>query len=853
MTTQSTAAALAHAAAGVTPKGSFACEARCFCPANDVVWVGERSGVITVRCARTGDIRDTVELSSATALFATAMVTTAQGEMWVGGTDGRICVFNIATKELVAELRNPETERGGEVHALGVEAKRIFVGMTSSRVCVWDAVNKTFVHSFVHTAAVQALVVSASVCYTGDALGNLSAWDVTTGERSAYLPAEEPKPMTAMEMDPCTSTLWCGHADGTVTVYNVFPHLALAETLTHAKGRINTLLHVGGKMWGAGMEKTTYVWQTQTRKLLGKTRDHSSFVFALGKLYSMETARVWSMSNDKTVKVYDGEGFFAPVLRHGAESEEVTAAYAANQALRMRISILEKQHGLERDKVLTRDMELEKAKLEVHKQMLKIHGLEHAVDEKEGAIHGSKADRAKLFTENTKLTATLTDIMVKLQTAEEGTLKLKGDVAVAEETVSRLRADVADKISKSAIADTERNIAMGDTKRLKETIQLKDDAIEKLNAEIRKMRDEAISAKVEIGKRERDTEVAKTHTVAVQERCDQAETKYRSAEEGRQRLDDLIIVRDAEARELQSRLRSAADVEVHQQQVIHVVNVKRDQEHTVAQRVEDDFAVKNHEYETVKRDRASLQQELASERQQSQECKSNEGKFRLQNEELRRQLEQEKNSVKMLEDQYTIFQFVINSRGELINSIWSLHGKLALAVKALRSLDGGIKQVDPTKDKLTLKREWKTHVVSRASGTVDSVGEVQRQVDYIIANYLSEYEKMHLGISAAKFTADAARPAVVGDQLLSKLRDGTLMKQFSHPQPGASADFVSKMPPPYNSTLSAAHIVPRGMPAAAATAPQPRPASAIAASTYDRTVQPLSVQPVSSHHSVRPM
>ena len=64
-------------ATGIVPKGTFSCEARCMCPSGrDLVWVGERSGLLTVRCARTGKVKQTLQPSTSKFIFATCMTTT---------------------------------------------------------------------------------------------------------------------------------------------------------------------------------------------------------------------------------------------------------------------------------------------------------------------------------------------------------------------------------------------------------------------------------------------------------------------------------------------------------------------------------------------------------------------------------------------------------------------------------------------------------------------------------------------------------------------------------------------------------------------------------------------------------
>jgi hypothetical protein len=812
------------------------------CPTgNDNVWVGERSGLLTVRCARTGKVKHTVQPSANNFIFATCMTTSPHNELWVGTNDGRVCVFDTNTNDMIVELRSPETEKSGEIHCIGIEGRSALVGSASHRISQWGLVSKEFIRSFIHSASVSALTVKGGVCYAGDTDGHVIAWDVHSGERSGDYKSDTA--ISCVELEPTTSTLWCGGVDGRVVVLNLTPSLSLAEVMQHGpRGRLNSLLAVGGKMWGAGIERTTFIWHAQTRKLIGKTKDHSAFIFQLSKLYTMETSRIWSLSNDKTIQIYDGEGFFAPVTAHGGATEEITAAQAQAQSLKAQIGVLERRLALEEDKLTSRDVELEKLKDELHKALLKVHALEHVIEQKDDAIYGTKAERAKLFDDTAKLNAKIAELQGKVNGLEHEKTLLRGDAAKAEEALTRARTEVQEKASAALVAETERKAALQDNERTGGKLREKDAIIDRLNCDLKAARDEVVSKGLELQRRVKENDSMHARVRQLEQQVNDREAKYRTAEDARRRLDDQLIVRENEIKQLNAQLQNFAVVRNSQANELQNLSTAHDHQAKTAAHAHDNLLLKSHEFDVVRNDREKLERMLQHEKQQVQDARNNEQRLAMQNDELRRQIEKEKNTVRMLEDQYTIFQFVINSRGELINSIWALHAKVGVANKTLRGLDAGISQTDPTKDKMTLRREWKANVVDRSKVSYEVVADLQERVDYIIANYLSDYEKMHLGIPTAKFAPDASRPAIIGDALLTKLRDVTLVKQVPSETTEAK---LRRLPPPSGSTLAPEHFASAPKPTTAASVLQHRPATASAALDHTRS----SV----TGHSVRPL
>lgn len=772
--------AAASAALGVTDKGGFNCEARCFCAIGDHVWVGERSGVISVRCARTGAEVRMLDPVGSVSLFATAMVA-VNGEMWIGASDGRLCVFDAATCALRVELTNVETEKRGEIFALCSEGASVYAAQSTFRVSEWDASRKLFVRSFVHGAPVRGVAANDEHLFSGDDVGAVHMWDRASGDLVASW-KEGRSSVTCVLLEERTGDLWVARANGNIDVFVVADgaRLRFGATLSDSLERLNSLLCVGGKVWGAGLDRYVYIWHGENRKLIGKVKTHRAFVFALGKLYTMETARVWSLSNDKSVHIYDGEGFFHPVQTETAVRQKAQlAAQAQTQELRAALAFAERQLALAREKVAQRDTDLERARADSEHHVIRIHALQHALLGKDEALSGTQGERSKLLEETGKLSQRVATLQAELNAVEAARTALRMEVTRTQEELSRAKSLATAQTSQASMIDTERLALMDDKGRALAVLTAREAEVASLTAQVRQLRDEASSRAVEAARHTSELDLVRKRTADVERARDAIEAQRRALHDANRRLEDTLILRDKELREQAAELARLTAANALRQESLSEAERRSQAEARQSERLQDTFVLKSHEYDVLHRERDGLAAALEHDRAQLTDARQSENRLRLQNEELQRQLESEKTAVAMLRDQYTIFQFVLSSRGELINAIWSLHGKLEQAGKGLRALDVGVRGIDPTKDKLALRREWSTNVVEKAQASVAAVAAVQRQTDYIIANYLSEYEKLHLGVSVAKFTPDAQRAPVVGDQLLLRLRDVTLNKQHA--------------------------------------------------------------------------
>lgn len=786
---------------GVALRGSFSCDARCFCPVEDTVWVAERSGSVSVRNGRTGEAIQFIEMREK--FFGTAMLQ-VDDEVWIGTNDGRLLVFNAITFALVVELSNPEAQAHSDINALAFDGLHVFAAMSACRAGQWISKSKVFVRSFLRQSSVNTLIIRNSVLYLGDGEGAVSVWDIGSGEAIATF-RDSKFEITSFVVESLTNTLWAARTDGTIDVYSLQPSAVRIETIrAGCKGKLTGLVAVGGKVWAGGFDRTIYVYHGQSRKLIGSvTGDHSSFIFCMGKIFVLETSRIWSLGNGGKVNMYDGEGFFAPLRGHSEVSEEVSACYSKIQQLRMQLAHAETLVATEKDRVSQRDEEITRLREEKHEQLTRLHALEHAVEMKEEAMGGHSSQRQKLLDDLQQLSKKSGDQTIQVSLLEKEKMTLRGDVARLQDELNRLRTQFMDKSSQFVALEQERTALANEKQRLNTQLQQKEKDVASAQEEMRKARDLLAARSADVTKKESDMMSASEKVAFYKAERDAAIDDAKRADESKKRLEDTILLKEAEAKQLLAQLTTANGKSLSLERELQEIQRQREEDTRARQRLHDSHVLRNHEYEVLRQERDGFKQQLDFEKTQTHGARDSETKLRLQNEELRRQVETEQNNVKMLQDQYTIFQFVVNSRGELVNNIWKLYGKAVATTRSLQDLETNIKVTDPTSmDRLTLKREWKSGIVDRTRNSCAAVSDLHNLVEYIVANYFSEYEKQHLGISTSKFKPDTERPVVVGDQLLTKLRDVTLIKQYQTP---TSTKVPKPLPPPYDASFGAHH------------------------------------------------
>ena len=767
---------------GVSHRGSFNCEARSFCTVGDShVWVSERSGAISVRNARTGDILMCVDAGTRP-LFANCMQEIG-AYVWAGSTDGRLCIYETERMRLVVELVSPEVEHPAEIFHLETDGRFVYTSTDNCTVDVWDVRSQSFVRCIRHRGPVRGLCLHGACLYTGDGVGAVAMYDAGSGDKLGVSSDSCSSGVCAMVHEQFTNTIWVARENVTIDVYNIKLEL-LGTVRDSTGGKITSLATVGGKVWGTGASKAVFVWHATSLKLIGTVKDHTSFVFTMGRVFTSETARFWTLGNDKKVNIYDGEGFFQPVRGISSEAQQHYLLQQLNQALRKEKAALEAKLAAEEDKVADRNTELERLRQTIAEQAARIQTLEHAQDCRDESTHNQFMDRNKLMEQVQLLTQQNGDLRGKLNLVEKEKSGLRADIVRLQEECTKLRGEAAE--NRRAALESEQNMSEEAKQRLRKDVESKQREVDLLREELRQARDAINTAQFEKSRIALENSALKERAKELETLANEAAEKAKAAEAAKARAEETLMLRENELRKIRQDLLNAGQNVGAKQAEYEALRRELEEEREKAKKLQNSLVLKNSEMENLKTDRDSFRQQLDFERGQSHDARNNETKLRLAADELRRQLEVEKNNVKRLQDQYTIFQFVINSRGELVQHIWTLHNKLHEAFRFVQALDVAVRDFDPTQvpsgvnqpDRLAMKREWRGSIADRSKNALGSISDCSKQAEYVVCNYFSDYEKMHLGLSTSQHRPDNTRPPIVGEELLSKLRDVALPKQF---------------------------------------------------------------------------
>lgn len=833
----SSAAAVAAAGpsslTGVKHVRKVPCEARCACAVEQTVWVAERTGNVVVRNGRTGEVLETIPTPHP--IVGTAMVATPNREVWVGTQSGVIHIFASAHNQnrYVCELSDPNVEHGGEIHQMTFD-RAVFVASQGCRVVQWDHVSKAVIRSFAHDVPVFAAVTCSGLLFSGLADGTVKAWEISKGTFIGAATHIESSAVTCATVDTDLHRLWVGRANGELTVFRTAPEFSEMGSLRDARSRLTSLAYAGGKILGAGLDRVLYVWHAETCGLLGRHSDHSALIFYIGRIFEMTTTRVWTLGNDRAVNVYDAEGFFNPVSG-AAESDALSQSHALLQSVKAKLASAERRCSTATEKMYIKEDEVVRLKDELATAMRRQFDLERLLDSKTAQLKGTTADHERMADEMNRLVGKVAQITTALAEAEREKMNLRAEATIAEERASKASLEATQRLHTTTIVSNDNESLKASQQNYQQQIDtLKRDLMDARKS-AQSARDEAAARAAEVARKQLELNTAQEAAKRVDTGRRELEEQIAALEETRRRLEDQLIVKDLEAKQLMSQIHTMSRGRQMQESELHDLNLQRASDAEKSGRLHDSLTLKSHHYSTLKAERDSLQSTLENERQQARAMQDAMRRLEDVNADLRRQLDHERHAIKLLEDQYSVFQFVINSRGELVSQLWEIHGRVDDLGRAVRTLDNNIKSIDPTsEDRLRLKREWREGIVARAGEMQAAVGNVARDVDYIIANYLSDYEKRHLGVPSAKFMPDQKRPTVINEKLLTRLRDVTLQKQFT-PNPGA----LNQLPPPYSAALGPQHIA-AGIAAAAAASSPVLSVGAAASSVRSATPPPAA-------------
>eukprot|EP01063_Lacrimia_lanifica_P000871 TRINITY_DN10423_c0_g1_i2.p1 TRINITY_DN10423_c0_g1~~TRINITY_DN10423_c0_g1_i2.p1 ORF type:complete len:905 (+),score=359.87 TRINITY_DN10423_c0_g1_i2:62-2716(+) len=816
------------------------CDARALWCCGGYLWVAETcaTGRMVVRDTRTGgEVARVAALGDGVKVNAFA---TWAGSVCVGGSDGRVRVYSPDGGEALTiidtrdggDVRTPVT-------ALTTYGAVLYVGCGDGRLRTVSAVGDASIataHSFAF--GISHLAMRPGVVFVGLESGHVATVSVASDTGEPAAPPTAPSKIhtgavTSMAYVGAGDTLWVAGNDGRVVVLDAAmpspwprplatlvkhhhpgmvctPDTAAEPVATPPRnigsagglnlgiGRLDTrpspvqVLDLGKVVLTGGPEGTLALWDARERGF-GATakgdpkgllsvlpRHHHGGIRHMALGGQSTHTRAWTYGGDRKLALLGVPAGGAT----GEAMEEEHMTPALGEALQQ--ALLDKAHMGTKIRQLQQELK--------------------AADSRNGELVGA-ALRTRGFETEAQAASQrlLTDL--ELQTASVADLRnqitlLKSDldaqktahgkvVAARDEAEAKcVKAEAAarDKEKEASEADRKLKASEKDGEKLKKEVDTlkskvkmtetrladKQKTIDTFQKQLNDSKDQVLTKdvafkKADTAKKDMEKTVTTSKTQATQ-----LENKLAVMEGSVKTLKAQLLMKTNEIAELvtardeyKTKLAKAAG---ELETAIKVIEVEEREKRGVA----DTAVLARNEVEILRRERAEWMGTASRERAV---LMNNEGLVHEQKQlilSLQEALGQERDNKKTLEDQYTIFQFVINSRGELVSTIWALHDLMKKAKGEVKALDDFIRRtVLPV-----LKQGDKEACVCLAGNVHTALQMLQQKNDYIVANYFTEYEKLHFGISSYHFFPDTRRPQVVGDTMLSKLQQVTPAKLF---------------------------------------------------------------------------
>jgi len=754
------------------------------------LWIAQHDGSIAIRSGKTGDELSRVP-KEGEGTFASCIVQVIDA-VWVGYTDGKVRAFSVSGAGAQAlregELDLNQGTGGDEVLCMAVHETSAYAGTLGGQVVKilpglqrGDALRP-------HGPPVTALATFGTSVWVGDRQGCIAREG--DGAPAVALASEVVQLLPVWR----SGTVWAAGREGNIAVLNARGEgtpTVLATLPAQGVGQPSCMRLVGASVLTSGGDGRLLVWNARERDFtrVGKGRRQGLVTVLddwsregsarhLCVAASSEVARVWTVGTDGIMRRSEVRG--GEEEPHQGEECRLAFLQHCNDVLRIECEDRAAGERLLQSKLAEKQAELaiERKAVEVERwRVSDVRGeMEHLrmkLMETERERDGKERDCDSTRRSNDGHAQNVVKLQEQIRVLKAEALKKDEDLEAAAVLVKQSR-------NEQEKTQIRLNGAEADKKRLTERVAQLTKLVEQEKADARKAREGEAQQKrsaadssarrtvaaedlkreqskgerlnADLASREKDVEAAKQQNATLEQRLRDA----------RKEISDLKLALDQSQEALKRMEQLAAN------------------EALDAGRLADAAVLARHEANQMRMERDELVGKVHTERECVDDRDDLVSRLRGQLEVTREELGDERQSRRQLEDQYTIFQFVISSRGELVTSIWNLHDLLKRVRAAVRACGDYMREHLPAMR--TKGREQGTKLLGAVGETVEHVDEKAR---YIIANYFTEYEKLHLGIPSYHFFPDSRRPHVVGDELLQRLRAVTPSKLFSS-DPGAS-------------------------------------------------------------------
>ena len=528
-------------------------------------------------------------------------------------------------------------------------------------------------------------------------------------------------------------------------------------------------------------------------------------------------AKVWAYGGheNKTLALFTVPGFDEPVVKTHSEhdlatldasfaygsaaaaaypSQAIAALHAQNHALEVRLCSARKQLEDSQRKVCELERAADKgaqAKARAAEMALKLEG---ASQVQEGQVYALEQKVRKLQAE-LEGEESLGDALRKKYDSTQDRTALAEERLRESETKRKSLETVLKLLKEEKATTTKENESLTQrVKNLEGRVSDKSTSAESFTKQLSDVKDEVLRKDVQLKKVELERKELERKMHDIKSASSRGESQTQLLNNQVKQLKQQLLVRTDEVSELltsrdlyKTKLAKAAgDLEA----AIRVIESEEDEKRQVA----DTAVLARNEAELLRRERDTLLHKSSTVRSTHITADTTVNRMKAQLTSLQDALGQERSNNKLLEDQYAVFQFVINSRGELVTSIWAFHDTLKKVRKELRTLEDFMRRaVSPN-----LKAGDRDQTATLSAAVTSTLTLLEEKSSYIVSNYFTEYEKLHFGISSYHYYPDSRRPQVVADTL-TRLQDVTPAKQrrrsSQSPSPNHSQLYAPASPP----------------------------------------------------------
>ena len=776
-------------------------DVRAMTAVDSFLWCAERRGGVAIRSIATGETLRTVSLGEH--IFANTFATFDQ-RLWVGCSDGTVRSFtpNGKTHHKTFDLNTPSSSsKPNQITALCGVSTALFVG-TESGTVLTISYSGTHTQIFpipdaplVHISSIKCFATRPGIVYIGNESGHVLSCSPDSPEVMKQSKVHR-SAVSDMLWVPDSDTLWVGGCDGRVVVLDAVEGGAwdapLATLNNHkeasypADSQPVVLSLAGTHVLSGGVSGDVLIWSahagkrgtTETGLVCTVQRLHHGSARQICYVSSQINASVFTYGADKVLNVLK-----LPGQEVSAQPSDAVNLQNIPNALRnemQRSFVLAKECTEGRARLV----EVEAANTALQREVADLKARRIVDNETNGRLLAeAEVEAGGVYNYKKQIAILRTDV----EQGKSRSRRLEADVAAAERTTQlaeethrelKLKIDSLNNTIKTLHSDAEKKAkeltsATSKVKMLEVRVADKGTSAEAFTKQLSDSKDEVLRKDVLLKKAESANKEYEKNVGAEKAKISRLENQGALQEAQIKTLKAQLLVKTDETHELltaknvyKTKLaRAAGDLET----AIRVIESEEFAKNSVA----DTAVLARNEADILRRERDELLTRSSSDRAVGVSSDSMVHRLKSQLSQMQDALNSERSNNKLLEDQYTVFQFVINSRGELVTSIWAFHDLVQRVKADMKALDEFVRRVLSA----SMRTSDRDSIATLSSAVKGSAAALEEKCSYVVSNYFTEYEKLHFGISGYHFSPDMRRPQVAGD-VLSKLSQVTPQKQY---------------------------------------------------------------------------